>query len=178
MSFGYVGDVVTMSVFSRCDTAGYVASGPPADAVRIRQGIYVLPLYNSTDGVSPTNWSTLKSEFVSYDALRGPQLRFNWNQIEVAEGDYSGIDSVIKPYLAEIALLSSGANRKYVHILFHIRHSHTGGAESANDMVPTYMIGNATYGGGQWIFGSANPSVPGTGGHLICWWDANVQAKI
>lgn len=166
---------MTLSVFSACDTTGYVPAAA-STAVRWHPGVFVLPLYNSATN-TPSNWDTVKSELQAYDALRGVQLRFNWNQIEVAEGDYSGIDTVIKPYLAEIGALGSGATRKRVHILWHIRHSHGTSILSANDMVPDYMIGNPTYGGGQWYFETATVSVPGKGGKMICWWDSNVRAK-
>lgn len=152
---------------------------PPVDpnAVRWQAGGGILPLYQP-DAVTPANWADTKQDMIDIPAFRFVQLRWNWNQLEPTEGGYAaGFATWLAPAANEIALLASGANRKRIMILLHIRHSDETSILGANDMVPDYMIGNATYGGGQWYFTTATTAVPGKGGKLICWWNAAVRAK-
>lgn len=121
----------------------------------------------------------IKAEIQEFDCFRGIMFRYSWNDIETDVGQYNGIAAHILPDLAEIAALSSGANRKRVIIMFHLRQTVQGLANpnTAGDVVPTWMIGNPVYGGGQWVFTNGNPDTPAAGGKMICLWNENVQNK-
>lgn len=189
---------MTFSVFSNCSTSGYTASGEPGVQVGWHPGILIFPSYNNTnvanqDVIPSGQWNSIKTELSDFDCFNGVQLRIHWALCETSEGVYDFTS--LKNYLTEMGLIGSGATRKRGFIMIHIRHSAPSTVqkpttpEDAMDMVPKYMRpyhatnnptgdpGGATYGGGQWYFESENANVPGSGGKLICWWNANVRAK-
>jgi len=163
---------MSLPFLSGCNTGGY--AGVP---VSFHPGIYLTQVGTSFR-------AAMLTDITDFTCFRGAMFRYTWGQIETGvDGSgnsiYGGIDSLIKPDLAAIAAISSGANRKRVVIMLHLRTS-VGSTENpvtADDVVPTWMTTDATYGDGQWVFTNGNPNTPASGGKMICLWNTNVQTR-
>ena len=156
---------MSLPFLSGCNTGGY--AGVP---VSFHPGFYLTQ-------VGTAARAAMITDITDFACFRGAMFRYSWNELEVADGDYSGITTHILPDLDDIAAISSGANRKRVVIMIHLRTTSSVDAASADDVVPTFMVSNPTYNGGQWTFSNDNASTPAAGGKMICLWDADVQAR-
>lgn len=161
---------MSLPFLSSCNTGGY--AGVP---VSFHPGIYLTQVGTSFR-------SAMITDITDFTCFRGAMFRYTWGQIETGvDGSgnsiYGGIDSLIKPDLADIAAISSGADRKRVVIMIHLRTTSSVDAASADDVVPTWMVSDPTYNGGQWTFSNDNPNTPAAGGKMICLWDTDVQAR-
>lgn len=157
---------MSLPFLSGCNTGGY--AGVP---VSFHPGIYLTQVGTSARAAMIT-------DITDFTCFRGAMFRYTWGQIETADGVYGGIDSLIKPDLEDVAAISSGANRKRVIIMIHLRTTvSTGSPTTAEDVVPTWMTTDATYGDGQWVFTNGNPDTPAAGGKMICFWNTNVQTR-
>ena len=165
---------MSLPLFSGCDTGGYTGG---VDTIEFHPGFYIYPIYSGTTGL-PLSMSTIYTELTDYPCFGGVQLKYSWNEIEVGDGDYSGITTKILPDLVTIGALSSGANRKRVFILFHLRSSDPVSSSAAANVVPDWMVGHADYAGGQWEFSNTTSTTPAAGGKMICLWNTNVQTRL
>lgn len=165
---------------------GKIRNIPPHTPIVIPEPLYFYPGNYIADTGSVNAHTAITSRLLAHPNWDGAMLRWHWNNLERAQGEYSWTESGASKGFAEIRhrALNMQSTGKQRQLIVFVQLKSFG---ASNRVVPAYMTSNAAYnhtfsaaghpdltftGSFTYVSGNAGP-----GGCMPNFWNANVRAR-